>query len=126
MNNIPKKLYLISLKYIPLVQTTVLILYMLLLSLWDYRYLIELIFGCSIVSGLRLISASKVLGFCKLHRIIIWYNCISYILIKVHQIIGNIKILDLIKPLHILIGVFLLLYAIIFKVILNNNQHKLN
>ena len=45
MCNPLKKLYLISLKYIPLVQTVVL-LYILFPIMSDHRYLVELIFGC--------------------------------------------------------------------------------
>ena len=116
-----KKLYIISLKYIPLIQTLVLILYIALPDLGKLKYILELIFGCSIVSGIRITTASKVLGFCKLHRIVILYNCYSYIVIKLKQIFGAMIIFRILKPFHIAFGILLLIYALIDKVIFKNN-----
>lgn len=116
-----KKIYLISLKYMPLIQTLVLILYIALPDLGQLKYVLELIFGCSIVSGIRIATASKVLGFCKLHRVIILYNCYSYIVIKLKQIFGAMIIFRILKPFHIAFGILLLLYALIDKVIFKNN-----
>ena len=116
-----RKIYLISLKYLPLVQTLVLIFYILLPDLGQFKYILELIFGCSIISGIRIAAASKVLGFCYLHRIIIFYNCYSYIIIKLRQIFGVVTIFKILKPFHIILGILLLLYALIDKVILKHN-----
>ncbi len=92
----------------------------------DCRYLVELVFGCSIVSGLRLLAASKVLGFCKLHRVIILYDSYSYIVIKLKQMFGIICIFKILKPIHIILGILLLLYALIDKVLFNDNKYYIN
>ena len=126
MYNNLKKLYLITLKYLPLIQTIVLLLYILLPDIGVCKYLVELIFGCSIISGIRIATASKVLGFCKLHRIIIYYNCYSYIVIKLKQIFGAMIIFKILKPFHIVFGILLLLYALIDKVLLKSNPYYIS
>ena len=110
----------------PLIQTLVLILYIVLPDLGQLKYILELIFGCSIISGMRIATASKVLGFCKLHRIIIYYNCYSYIVIKLKQIFGAMIIFKILKPFHIVFGILLLLYALIDKVLLKSNPYYIN
>ena len=121
MCTIIKRLYLISLKFMPLVQTLILILSMMFEINGTIKYYIDLLFGCSIISGLRLLTASKALNFCTLHRIIIVYNCYTFAIIKLRQIYGIMEIFALLKPLHILIGISLLIYAIIDKIILKHN-----
>ena len=76
------------------------------------------------MAELRIITASKILGFCKLHRIIIIYNCYSYIVIKLKQMFGAFYIFKIFKPIHIIIGIILLVYAIVFKVILKNKTNN--
>lgn len=123
MCTIIKRLYLISLKFMPLIQTLILILSIMFEINGTMKYYIDLLFGCSIISGLRLLTASKVLNFCTLHRLIIIYNCYTFAVIKLRQIYGIMEIFVLLKPLHLLIGILLLTYALIDKVLLNRNKY---
>lgn len=123
MCTIFKRLYLISLKFIPLIQTLILILSIIFEVNGVLRYYIDLLFGCSIISGLRLLTASKVLNFCTLHRLVITYNCYTFVVIKLRQIYGVMELFVILKPFHITIGILLLTYAIIDKVLLKNNKY---
>lgn len=123
MCTILKRLYLISLKFMPLIQTLILILSIMFEINGTMKYYIDLLFGCSIISGLRLLTASKALNFCTLHRLIIVYNCYTFAVIKLRQIYGIMEIFVLLKPFHLLIGILLLTYAIIDKVLLKRNKY---
>ncbi len=105
--------YILWLKFIPIIQTIAMIVY-LFLSASGYRSsLVELLFSSSVISCVRLVTVSKTLGFCRLHRHFIIYNTAIFVYISLAPVQDTPMIVGVIRAAMILYGMLLLLYAAI-------------
>lgn len=111
---INKKLCVVFVKYSPIIQTMILMIYVLMCYLDLRNKWIEFYFSCSLFSYFRLISASIALDFCVLHRCFITYNAVAYMLITIYNIYGDSQFLEFMRLLMIFIGI-LLFISLLFK-----------
>lgn len=114
-----KKLCLLFVKYSPILQTILLWIYIILCLLGLRSRWVELTLSCSLLSFIRLISASVALDFCVLHRAFIVYNFITYLLIIIYGIYGNLLFLVFMRYIMLFIGFFLF---IILYIKIHNNK----
>ena len=106
---------IILLKYFPIIGSFLLWVRVLLLVLFDYQNpVIELFVGNSIIGGVLLLLASRVLEFCKLHKFFIYYNVFAGFCIDYQQIIGWGEWRDPMRGVVLGVGV-LLFIMLMFK-----------
>lgn len=104
---ITKKLCVIFVKYSPIIQSLMLLMYVLMCYLGIRNRWIEFLFSCSLFSYFRLISASIALDFCRLHRYFITYNAVVYVFITIYNIYGDSMFLKVMRLLMLFIGILL-------------------
>lgn len=118
MNVICKKIFLISIKYLPLLQMFSMILNNTLYLLSDnfkYIKLLDFIIGNSLVSTILLYVCSITFNYCSWHRLLITANFINLLIAALDYII-NFNVTNLLLILiYITIDFIFIILCIIYK-----------
>ncbi|WP_291625591.1 hypothetical protein [Clostridium sp.] len=118
MNVICKKIFLISIKYLPLLQMFSMILNNILYLLSDnfkYIKLLDFVIGNSLVSTILLYVCSITFNYCNWHRLLITANFINLLIAALDYIINfNVTNLSLIL-IYITIDFLFIILCIIYK-----------
>lgn len=118
MNVICKKIFLISIKYLPLLQMFSMILNNTLYLLSDnfkYIKLLDFVIGNSLVSTILLYVCSIIFNYCSWHRLLITANFINLVIAALDYIINfNVTNLSLIL-IYITIDFIFIMLCIIYK-----------
>lgn len=118
MNVICKKIFLVSIKYLPLLQMFSMIFNNTLYLLSDnfkYIKLLDFVIGNSLVSTILLYVCSITFNYCNWHRLLITANFINLLIAALDYIINfNITNLSLIL-IYITIDFIFIILCIIYK-----------
>ena len=118
MNTICKKIFLISIKYFPIIQMIGMILNNILYLLFDefkYIKLLDFVIGNSLITTILLYVCSITFNYCNWHRLLITANFINTFIAALNYIINfNVTNLSLIL-IYITIDLIFIIICIIHK-----------
>ena len=102
-----QKAFIITLKYMPLITAFSMFMHVILLMLGVRLGFTESLFGLSVGVGIPAWFASKGLGFCRIHRMFIYYTIIVYLCIQFEKYIGFRILLMPMRMCIIILGVIM-------------------
>lgn len=110
------KIFLILMKYIPFFTTVILIIHVST-TLCNIRLIIpEILAGGSVLQTIIIYSLARVLKFCWVYHSLLWYSIIVEGITTIHRYY-QIEHLQELGYITLIVGVFLVLYSILFKCI---------
>lgn len=110
------KIFLILVKYIPFITTVILVIHIASVLCNNRLIITEILAGCSILPAIMIYSLARVLRYCWAYHSLLWYTVIIGDLIIVNRYY-QIEHLQELGYITLMIGIFLIVYSIIFKCI---------
>jgi len=101
------KVCLWTFKYLPIISCLGMLVHCALLSVGVHILFIGTIFGTSVQGALTMTAASYAFKFCRLHRLMIWYNVAVTACINYQAAFGFGDLLDMHHYAMTIIGVLL-------------------
>lgn len=102
-----QKAFIMTLKYLPLLTAFSMFIHVILLMIGFRLGFAETLFGLSVGVGIPAWLASKGLGFCKTHRMFIYYTTVVYLCIQFEQYIGFGILLTPMRACVIILGIIM-------------------
>lgn len=110
------KIFLILMKYIPFITTVILTIHIAVILQGDRLIITELFAGCSVLPAIIIYSLARVLRYCWVYHSLLWYSVIVGSIITINRYF-QIEHLQELGYITLSVGIFLILYSLIFKCI---------
>lgn len=85
INALDYKIFLICIKYIPIIMAAVVLVHTALIITVQYESVFAKTFGISILPALIVYSAQKAFRFCLIHKLLLWYCVFADFCLSLHN-----------------------------------------
>lgn len=80
------KIFLLSVKYLPILSALVLLAHAILVVCFNYDSIFRSTFGVSLIPAIIVYLAQKAFKFCYIHKILLWYCVFADFCISLHNL----------------------------------------